>query len=407
MRPATRTVGLAASSVTASADPYFSNSSGGVAVQSNLCGYTSCPRASISASFFCRCKNWSVGSKGYSGISLAKSKGSITAGYRTGKEPAELQFKGIGGTHFPLMESTLQPRRGTGLRNGFFLPSFREPKNGIGRAAFSQAEVRPKRANVQIRTVPKKPETCHLWYTPALCGGAPLGEPRAKRVGQRSRTVLEDWVAWIPNEMDQLFDATRSELESSTSILNVTLDEALSLCKGGQFDYAKDRAIVFESLFDRLAVRVDHVVCAIKDHGTHFGIVPNVIPLSPSNFRGTTAQKVSLMNNVLSKVVFRERTRFFHKLDSLDEIVKELQKEERAIVSEMSEGTTEFPDQAWKQLEVLSYDLNTCMGETTVILKSFFCALPPEELDTFREKLVKLVPSIFTAASGEAPFFGN
>jgi hypothetical protein len=242
---------------------------------------------------------------------------------------------------------------------------------------------------------------------PGCVGGGPLGETRAKRAGQRSRTVHEDWVAWIPNEMDQLFDATRNELESSNSILNITLDEALSLCRGGQFDSAKDRAIVFAGLFERLAVRVGHVIRAIKDHGAHFGTVPNVTPLSPSNFRGAAAQKVSLMNSVLAKVVFRERTRFFHKLYSLDEIVEELQKEERTIVSEMSEGATEFPDRAWKQLEVLGYDLNTCMGEATVILKSFFCALPAEELDSFRDKLTKLVPSIFAVGPGDAPFFGN
>jgi hypothetical protein len=197
--------------------------------------------------------------------------------------------------------------------------------------------------------------------------------------------------------MDQLFDATRNELESSNTILNITLDEALSLCKGGDFDSAKERAIIFAGLFDRLAIRVSYVVRTIKDHGTHFGTLPNVTPLSPNNFRGSVGQKVSLMNSVLARVVFRERTRFFHKLDSIDEIVRELQKDARAIISEISEHDSAFSDQAWQKLEVLGYDLNTCMGETTVILKSFFCALPPEELETFRQKLVKLVPSLFKA----------
>jgi len=205
--------------------------------------------------------------------------------------------------------------------------------------------------------------------------------------------------------MDLLFDATRSELESSNSILNITLDEALSLCKGGRYDSAKDRAIIFAGLFDRLAVRVRYVAHAIKDHGTHFGTLPNVTPLSPSNFRGAIAQRVSLMNNVLAKVVFRERTRFFHKLDCIDEIIEQLQKETHAIVSYMSEGDSGFSDRAWQQLEVLGYDLNTCMGETTVILKSFFCALPAVELEPFQKKLVSLVPSLFPATSRETQSF--
>jgi len=57
-----------------------------------------------------------------------------------------------------------------------------------------------------------------------------------------------------------------------------------------------------------------------------------------------------------------------------------------------------IPNRAWKELEILGYDLNTCMGETTVVLKSFFCALPAEELETFRQKLVMQVPAIVTVS---------
>lgn len=217
---------------------------------------------------------------------------------------------------------------------------------------------------------------------------------RAKRGGQRTRTVHEDWFAWIPNEMEQLFDATRTDLESSNFILSISLDEALSLCKRGQFDSARERAIVIYGLFDRVAVRVCHVIRTIKYHGSHFGTLPNVTPLSPSNFRGATAQRISLMDSVLAKVLFRERTRFFHKLYSLGEIIEDLQKEVRAILADILAGTPGFPDRAWQLLEVLGYDLNTCMSETTVILKSFFCALPPEELEAFRLKLVTLVPNL-------------
>jgi len=219
---------------------------------------------------------------------------------------------------------------------------------------------------------------------------------RGRRAGQRSRTVREDWFAWIPNEMDQLFDATRNELESSNVILSITLDDALSLCKDGRFECAKERAIVFAGLFDRLADRLCSVIRTIKDHGSHFGTLPNVRPLVSSNFRGATAQRVSFMSNLLAKVVFHERTRFFHKLYSLGEIIEGLQEEVRSIVADISEGASLFPDRAWQRLEVLGYDLNTCMGETTVILKSFFCALPPDELEAFRQKLVSLVPALLT-----------
>lgn len=226
---------------------------------------------------------------------------------------------------------------------------------------------------------------------------------RAKRAGQRTRSVHEDWFAWIPNEMDQLFDAARHDLESSDFILSISLDDALSLCKGGQFESAKERAKIIAGLFDRLAVRVGHVIRAIKEHGSHFGTLPNVEPLSASNFRGATAQRISLMNSLLAKVLFRGRTRFFHKLYSLAEIVEDSQKEALEIVGGISESASQFPDRAWQQLEVLGYDLNTCVGETTVILKSFFCALPPEELEAFREKLINLAPAHLQGDFGQKP----
>jgi hypothetical protein len=112
------------------------------------------------------------------------------------------------------------------------------------------------------------------------------------------------------------------------------------------------------------------------------------------------------MSGLLAKVVFRGRTRFFHKLDSLGEIIEELQKEARLIVNDVG-GVSRSPERAWQELEVLGYDLNTCVGETTVILKSFFCALPSEELETFRQALMAMVPALLPADFGPRRSFGT
>jgi hypothetical protein len=198
--------------------------------------------------------------------------------------------------------------------------------------------------------------------------------------------------------MDQLFDSTRNELESSNVILSVALDEALAHCEKERFTLSKERAIAFVELFDRLAIRLRVVLRTIEEHGSHFGTLPNVTALAPANFRGTTAQRISFMDGLLARVLFRGRTRFFHKLHAVREIIEELQKEAHAIVEEVSEGLPLFPDRAWKELEVLGYDLNTCMGETTVVLKSFFCVLPGEEVEAFREKLVTQIPAFLSVS---------
>jgi hypothetical protein len=227
-----------------------------------------------------------------------------------------------------------------------------------------------------------------------------LGVIGAKRARQRSRSVREDWFAWLPNEMDRLFDATRGELESSNVIVSITLDEALSLCERREFDRALEYCEVFADLFDRLAQRLSLVIHTVKEHGSHFGTLPKVTPLSSSNFRGATAQRISTMSALLAKAVFSSRTRFFHKLNSLEEIIKDLQRETRLIIAKAEQGSPLNADRAWRELEIRGYDLNTCTGETTVILKSFFCALPPEELGSFRRQLVALVPALLAVDPG-------
>jgi len=226
-----------------------------------------------------------------------------------------------------------------------------------------------------------------------------------KRHGQRSRSVREDWFAWLPDEMDQLFGATRNELECFNGILSIALDEALGLCEQEQFTIAKERVAAFAGLFDRLAIRLRLVIHTIEEHGSHFGTLPNVTALASENFRGTTAQRISFMDNLLAKVVFRGRMRFVHKLHALKDILEELQKETRAIVEDVSDGAPVFPDRVWTELEVLGYDLTTCVGETTVVLKSFFCALPAEELEAFSQKLVMQVPTILTVSPGRTQLF--
>ena len=212
--------------------------------------------------------------------------------------------------------------------------------------------------------------------------------------------MSEDWSAWLPNEMDELFGATRAELESSNVILSISLDEALSLCEQEKYEQARESIEVFVPLFERLAASLTSVIRIIKEHGSHFGTLPKVSPLSASNFRGVTAQRISVMSGLLARLVFNGRTRFFHKLDSLGDIIDELQKEVRAAVKDVPGGSVERMERSWRELEVLGYDLNTCMGETTIILKSFFCALPIEELEPFRLRLVTLLPAILAVDPG-------
>jgi hypothetical protein len=219
-----------------------------------------------------------------------------------------------------------------------------------------------------------------------------LEDVLANRGFRRTASVQEDWVAWLPEEKDRLFDATLSELEISYGILSVSLDDAFNLCQQGKIAPAREQARMFAELFDRLAGRLRGVLRSLYEHSRQFGTFPNTAPLRPRFFRSERAQQVARSNNLLAVVRFRSRTRFFRKLGALEEIVAGLQREARETAREIAEGIAVSWRKQWIHLEVLDYDLNTSFRETTVVLKSFFCVLPIEELPVFRQRVVSLTP---------------
>ena len=209
---------------------------------------------------------------------------------------------------------------------------------------------------------------------------------------RRKASVQEDWIAWLPEEKDRLFDATLSELDVSYTILSVTLDDAFNLCRQGKLAPAREQARMFAELFDRLAGTLRGILRSLYEHSRQFGTFPNTAPLRSRFFRSDRAQQVARSNSLLALIRFRGRTRFFRKLGALEEIVAGLQREARETARDIAEGVAVCWQKQWTRLEVLDYDLNTSLCETTVVLKSFFCVLPIEELSDFRQRVVSLTP---------------
>jgi hypothetical protein len=220
-----------------------------------------------------------------------------------------------------------------------------------------------------------------------------VAEVRLTRI-QRGSTVQEDWVAWLPERKDLLFASARKELEVSYLILSVTLDDAFTLCRQGMLVPARQQALVFADLFGRLAGRLHGVLRALNLHGRRFGTEPNVAALRPDFFRSERAQYIARTNTLRSMVALHDRKRFFDKVRALCEVIGDLQDQAHAIGNEIGAGTTLNVLEQWARLEVLHYDLNTSLREATVVLKSFFCVLPEEELVVFASRLFALVPAI-------------
>ena len=58
---------------------------------------------------------------------------------------------------------------------------------------------------------------------------------RVRPFPARGISVRHDWCAWLPDEKEKFFHRNRQELESSYTMWSITLDEAISLHREGQF----------------------------------------------------------------------------------------------------------------------------------------------------------------------------
>ena len=195
--------------------------------------------------------------------------------------------------------------------------------------------------------------------------------------------VRDQWCARLPEAHERLYGSIVSDLESSYAMLSVALDEAFASRSGGSLPRAREGAAIAAELFDRLSAGLLAALGAVADQTEHSQPVPDVTPLNPDFFRLESAQRAAAWSHVLHYVLVGARSRFLHKLEVLDGTVGALAGEFRQTADEISEGSSTRPEHHWNTLDSLHYDVNTCLRETMVLLKSFLYSLPAGEVDNF------------------------
>jgi hypothetical protein len=207
---------------------------------------------------------------------------------------------------------------------------------------------------------------------------------RVRPPSARGMTVKDDWRAWLPEAKDQVFRSYVRQLEISYNMFSVSLDEALELRQGGRFDKANLAVCVTPDLCNRFAHPLVALLWALGEHAKHHGTVPNAAPLDPANFQGARVQRAARVSGLLCRVLLSERSQFLYKISTLGEMVGELNQDFCAAASEIADGVPFDSDAQWLAVDAAHYDLNTCLREAIVLLKSFLMALPNDELETFQ-----------------------
>ena len=197
-------------------------------------------------------------------------------------------------------------------------------------------------------------------------------------------SVQDDWCAWLPREKDQAYNAFVRQLESAYNMFSVSLDEALEYRRQEPVSKSYQAVCVTPDLATRLAGNLSAMLRALAGHAKHYGTVPNAAPLDVANFLGSKEQKTARMSGLLSRVLLTQRSQFLHKIGTLEEMVCDLGKDFRFAVENLTAVGSPKPAAEWQVIDAAHYDLNTCLRETIVLLKSFFVVLENDQVVAFQ-----------------------
>lgn len=187
-------------------------------------------------------------------------------------------------------------------------------------------------------------------------------------------------------------------------MMSVALDEAISLRVRGQVVCARQFVCMSADLLCQLTDALVATCHALSQRGRQLPHLPSVHPLNSDCFRGKTARAAASWSDVLHRVIFVERARFFQKLRILSETLDNLSAEFAEAADDVATGTAVQPGESWDALECLHYDFNTCLRESEVTLKSFLRVLPADQLTEFATALsAKPAKRRVTARVGSRP----
>jgi len=234
--------------------------------------------------------------------------------------------------------------------------------------------------------------------------------PRRQFVRARTHTlptkkssVQQDWRSWLPSEKAEVFGQQVRRLECFYGMFSVALNDAFELRQTGKLAKSCQAIWVLPSLCTRLAHPLAALLCSLSEYARHHGVIPNTAPLDPANFQGPRERRTAKKSDLISCVLLTQRSQFLHKIGTLEEMVVDVGKHFCQAADDLGSGASAQPSEDWETVDAAHYDLNTCLREAIVLLKSFLIVLPDEELGAF-QKTVDLQMRASHDPSGPARF---
>lgn len=204
----------------------------------------------------------------------------------------------------------------------------------------------------------------------------------------RGASVVSDWRAWLPAEQEVVFRNNVKALESNYIMFSISLNEALELRQDQHLGKSLEAVHISSGLCLLLTAPLCGLLRALNEHAKHYGTIPNAAPLDPANFQGQKSQKSARMSSLLNHVLLSHRLQFLSKVSTLGEMVEDLGMDYCHSAADLFDGTSTNPKRTWEAVDADHYDINTCLREAIVLLKSFLLVLPVDQLEAFQQTIL-------------------
>jgi hypothetical protein len=201
------------------------------------------------------------------------------------------------------------------------------------------------------------------------------------------RSVREEWLAGLPEDKQRTYQAIITQIEASYAMFSIAVNESFTLRRSGVLVRAREQVGTTASVMHRFTDQLSDLIATMAEQARQMTQWPRVTPLNPTFFRWPTVRRMASWEGVLDLIVPTKSLRFRRKLNVLLRSVRHLGGEFHQAAREISEGSSVHPESHWEALDALHYDLNTCLRETMVVLRSFLMGLSPEEMKTFCREL--------------------
>jgi hypothetical protein len=207
-------------------------------------------------------------------------------------------------------------------------------------------------------------------------------------------SVDVDWRGELPETQRQAFEAYTNEFESSYLMFSISLDEAISLHESSWLSKSFQVVALTSELCARLSTSMENMLRSLAEHCSEHEANPAVAPLNPSDFRNDWSRLLALKSLIWHALLTR-KSQFHNKTRSLRSMVPYARRRFCTTAEALAiEGIVADSSDSWAVMDRAHFDLNTCLRELFILLKSFLRVLPDDELRVFQENVSKGTPSL-------------